>query len=198
MVSVISVDTGEILGYHVLLKVCQKCAVKKPKVTEELEQWLLTHKCDINFVGSSPAMEPEGAVVLWGRSVETHNIRYKWMVSDGDSKAFSSVEDVYGDVKVEKLDCVGHVQKRMGKHLLNLKSTTKGKYADGKTIGGCGWLTETKVVELQKYYGLAIWQNTIRKFNPTKQEVDVTVYAMKKNITILHHCVKGQSLSQQH
>jgi hypothetical protein len=72
-------------------------------------------------------MESEGAVVLWGRSIETHNMRYKWMVSDGDSKAFSSVEDIYGDVKVEKLDCVGHVQKRMGKHLLKLKSTTQGK-----------------------------------------------------------------------
>lgn len=41
------------------------------------------------------------------------------MVSDDDSKAFSSVEDIYGGIKVEKLDYVGHVQKRMGKHLLN-------------------------------------------------------------------------------
>lgn len=164
VVFVISVDSGEVLDYHVLSKVCQKCAIKKPKVTEEeFEQWLLAHECDINFVGSSPAMESEGAVVLWGRSIETHNMRYKWMVSDGDSKAFSSVEDIYGDVKVEKLDCVGHVQKRMGKHLLKLKSTTQGKLADGKTIGGCGRLTETKVLQLQKYYGLAIRQNTIKK-----------------------------------
>ncbi len=37
------------------------------------------------------------------------------MVSDGDSKAFSSVEDIYGEIKVEKLDCVGHVQKVIGK-----------------------------------------------------------------------------------
>lgn len=48
VVFVISVDTGEVLDYPVLSKVCQKCAIKKPKVTEEeFEQWLLTHKCDI-------------------------------------------------------------------------------------------------------------------------------------------------------
>ena len=65
-------------------------------------------------------------IVQW--SVTT---RYKWMVSDGDSKAFSSVENVYGEIKVEKLDCVGHVQKRMEKHLLNLTARTKEKLADG-------------------------------------------------------------------
>lgn len=81
-------------------------------------------------------MESEGAPVLWGRSIDHHNLRYKWMVCDRDSKAFNSVEHVYGETKVEKLDFVGHVQKRMDKHLLNLKSRTKGKLADGQPIGG--------------------------------------------------------------
>ena len=35
-------------------------------------------------------------------------------MSDGDSKAFNSVENIYGEIKVEKLDCVGHVQKKDG------------------------------------------------------------------------------------
>ena len=87
---VISVDTGEVLDYHVLSKSCQSCALKKEKCTdEELEEWRREHECDINFTGSSPAMEAEGAVVLWGRSIELHNLRYKWMVTDGDSKAFN-------------------------------------------------------------------------------------------------------------
>lgn len=144
VVFVISIDTGEVLDYHVLSKVCQKCSIKKSKITEEEFEWLLEHECDINFVGSSPAMESEGAIIMWRRSIESHNLRYKWMVSDGDSKAFSSVEDMYGEIKVEKLDCVGHVQKRMGKCLLNLKSSTKGKLDDGHSIGGRGRLTETK------------------------------------------------------
>ena len=52
---------------------------------------------------------------------------------------------------------------------------------------------------LQKYYGLAIRQNTIKKLNPTKKEIDTAVYSMKKNIiAILHHCVKGASPVKQH
>lgn len=45
--------------------------------------------------------------------MEIHK-RYKWMVSDGDSKAFNTVKNVYEGDKVIKLGCVGHVQKRMG------------------------------------------------------------------------------------
>ena len=158
VVFVISVDTGEVLDYRVLSKACQKCALKKAKGVneEEFEEWLLEHECDINFAGSSPAMECEGAVFLWERSVERHNLRYRWMVSDGDSKAFNSVENVYGEIKVKKLDCVGHVQKRMDKHLLNLKARTKGKLADGKPIGGIGRLSDTRIKKFQKDYGLAI------------------------------------------
>ena len=37
----------------------------------------------MNYVGRSAAMEAEGTV-LWQRSVETHNLKYKWIVSDGD------------------------------------------------------------------------------------------------------------------
>ena len=157
---VISVDTGEVLDYRVLSKACQKCALKKAKGVneEEFEEWLFEHECDINFAGSSPAMECEGAVVLWERSVERHNLRYRWMVSDGDSKAFNCVENVYGEIKMKKLDCMGHVQKRMDKHLLNLKARTKGKLADGKPIGGIGRLSDTRIKKFQKDYGLAIRQ----------------------------------------
>lgn len=112
VVFVISINTGEVLDYHVLSKTCKKCTLKKPELSDEqFEESLLEHECDINYLESSLAMETEGAIVLWQRSVETHNMRYKWMVSDGDSKAHSSGEDVYGDIKVEKLDCVDHMQK---------------------------------------------------------------------------------------
>ena len=206
VVFAISVDSGEVLDYHVLSKACQKCAYKQSQCEgddEAFEEWRREHEasgeCDINFTGSSPAMEAEGAAVLWKRSIELHNIRYKWMVSDGDSKAFNTVEDVYGDCKVIKMDCVGHVQKRMGKHLLNLKARTKGKLEDGKPIGGRGRLTEVKIKELQKYYGLAIRQNTLSKANPSDREVDVAVYSMKKNIiAILNHSVQSGDPAKQH
>ena len=205
VVFVISVDTGEVLDYHVVSKSCQKCSLKKSKckTDEEFEEWEVEHvfsgECDINFHGSSPAMEMEGAEILWKRSLERHNIRYRWMVSDGDSKAFSTVEDTYDEIKVEKLDCVGHVQKRMGKHLMNLKATTKGKLEDGKTIGGRGRLTEEKIKQIQRYYGLAIRQNTLSGPNPTEKDASVAVYAMKKNIiAILHHCIQSEDKKKQH
>ena len=103
---------------------------------------------------------------------------------------------MYGDCTVVKLDCVGHIQERMGKHLMNLKARTKGKLADGKLIGR---LTGGKIKQLQKYYGLAICQNTLSKANPSEREVNVAVYAMKKNIiAILHHSVKSNDPAKQH
>ena len=54
----ISVDTGEVLDYHVLSKACQKCALKKAKnlSEEEFEEWLLKHEYEINFADRSPAI----------------------------------------------------------------------------------------------------------------------------------------------
>ena len=49
-------------------------------------------------------MEAGGAAVLWNRSVERHNIGYKWMVPDWDGKAFNTVEDTYPDCQVVNLD----------------------------------------------------------------------------------------------
>ena len=91
---------------------------------------------------------------------------------------------------------MGHVQKRMGKHLLNLKSRTKGKLADGQPIDGRGRLTEGKIKQLQKYYGIAIRQNTIKKSHPTRRDVDLAVYSMKKNIIAILHRVKSDSAKQ--
>ena len=98
VVFALSVNTGEVLDYHVLSKSCQKCTLERGRCNsdEEFQEWRMEHiasnECDINFHGSSPGMETEGAKVLWNCSLERHNIRYKWMVSDGDSKAFNAVE----------------------------------------------------------------------------------------------------------
>ena len=43
---------------------------------------------------------------------------------------------------MEKLECVGHVQRRLGSCLLNLKRKMKGPLADGKTLGGKDRLAE--------------------------------------------------------
>ena len=119
----------------------------------------------INCSGSAGAMEPFGTLALFQRSVD-HNLRYKYLISDGDSKTFSLLcrGKVYGgepDDQVAKLDCVGHVQKRLGTALRSLKTQYKGqKLSDGKTIGGAGRLTDSMINSLQNYYGKAIRNNT--------------------------------------
>ncbi|GFV33573.1 uncharacterized protein TNCV_4566881 [Trichonephila clavipes] len=67
----------------------------------------------------------------------------------------------YGDsIEIEKIERVGHVQKRMGSHLRKLKSSLgKKKLSDGKTIGGKGRLTDVVINRLTTFYGNAIRGN---------------------------------------
>ncbi|GFV48569.1 uncharacterized protein TNCV_5068541 [Trichonephila clavipes] len=84
---------------------------------------------------------------------------YTQYLGDGDSKGFLTIKEakVYGDTEVEKLECVGHVQKRMGTRLRNILKMSKGiKLSDGKNISGRGRLTLKEVDSIQHYYGLAI------------------------------------------
>ena len=124
------------------------------------------------------------------------------MVSDGDSKAFTKVKEseVYGpDCEIEKLDCIGHVQKRMGKRLMNLKATHKEKLADGKTIGCRGRLSDSVIKKIQRYYGFAIRQNVLKGENVTEKQKEISIYQMKKNIIgILHHMINNKDFAQQH
>ena len=54
---------------------------------------------------------------------------------------------------VERVDCVGHVQKRMGTALRELKKQYRGqKPLDGTTTGGAGRVTESAIHSLQNYY----------------------------------------------
>ena len=128
-VIVILMETGQVIDAHVLSRVCPECQVweSRDRSTEMYKKWKEEHeksgKCQCNFKGSAPAMEAEGASVLFACSVERYKLRYRWMVSDGDSKYFArvSTEKPYGDIAVEKLDCIGHVSKWMGTRLRDLK-----------------------------------------------------------------------------
>ena len=165
LVYVIEYNTGKVLDYKVFSKFCKACSVwEKRKNKDDFELWKRSHQaeCDVNFDGSAGAMEPAGIVELFKRSLQ-YRLRYTSYISDGDTKSFSilSAEQPYGnDHKIEKLDCIGHVQKRLGTALRNLKTIYRGqKLSDGKTIGGQGRLTKTLIDRLQNYYGLAIRNN---------------------------------------
>lgn len=76
------------------------------------------------------------------------------MVTAKASRQLVIKEKPYGDtVIIEKLECIGHVQKRMGSRLRTLKRKMKGtKLEDGKVLGGRHRLTDYKIDKFQNYY----------------------------------------------
>lgn len=94
-------------------------------------------------------------------------------LGDSDSKSFKSILErkPYGDVKISKLECVGHVQKRMGARLRKLKKDMKGrKLSDNLPLHGRNRLTDGTINLLQTYYGLAIQRN-VNNINAMKKAV---------------------------
>lgn len=169
--TVIAWPTGQVLDYEVLSKFCQQCATRHAQVAagkmsqEDYLEWEHAHAadCDVTTRSSSGSMEVQGAQLEWDRSLASRGLRYLTFIGDGDSKAFSAVRDrrPYGpDVDITKEECVGHVQKRVGSRLRELKKrlgTTK--LTDGKPIGGAGRLPNRTIDMLQTYFGMAIRAN---------------------------------------
>ena len=64
-------------------------------------------------------MEPADIENIFRRSEEQYGLKYVKYLGDGDSKSFKVVAEadppIYEGVTIEKLECCGHVQKRMGK-----------------------------------------------------------------------------------
>jgi hypothetical protein len=119
---VISWVTGEVLDTELVSKYCAACALYKgDKEGEEYEEWYKRHKpnCTRTHTGSSPAMELKGARKIFTRSVDKYKLRYSTVISDGDSKTVNTLnsEKVYGEVKIDKHECVGHTQKRVTTNL---------------------------------------------------------------------------------
>ena len=152
----ISVKNGKILDTEPMSKYCLACSRKellKKTDPKTYETWNASHSCVINYSGSSGGMEAAGAKLMFERSIEKHGLQYTEFIGDGDSKSHPTVENTYKDIKVKKLECIGHVQKRVGNRLRKLKKTVKN-------IGGKGKLTLKMVDRLQNYYGIAIRSNT--------------------------------------
>ena len=128
----ISTSTNKVLNYEILSRLCEKCSIwtedKQKDKASEYEKWLERHKpnCNINYTGSSQAMEPEAAERIWGRSLERNRLVYSVFVGEGDSKAFQQVTtlDPYPLVKVRKEECLTHVAKNLKKMNPNTKTKT--------------------------------------------------------------------------
>lgn len=164
--TVIGMNTGKVVGAGTKSKVCKSCQYweKQDKNCDKYRCWKARHAdhCTKNHAGSSGSMEKEIIKDIFCSSVEKHQLRYTRYIGDGDTNSFKALEEAkpYGDVGIEKIECVGHIQKRMGTRLRNLKKTMGNrKLADGKPIGGKGRLTNLKIDKIQQFYGNAIRGN---------------------------------------
>ncbi|GFU44203.1 uncharacterized protein TNCV_686171 [Trichonephila clavipes] len=146
VVTVTSIDTGKVIDVDIFSKYC---ACKNLPFHEK--------DCKRNYVGSSGAMEIQGASKIFQQSLSLHNARYITYLGDGDCKAFDALKkkNIYGnEYPIEKLECIGHVMKRMGTRFRRLKAQLKGQIlSDGKCLSKKNRLTEHEIDNLQSYYG---------------------------------------------
>lgn len=227
---VISAATGKVLDLEVISKTCNQCSQMQARLDKEtFDEWFAEHECDGSYKGSSPSMEMECAKRLWGRSID-YNLRYNFMITDGDSKSYSAVWNIYGACdtcneyevlehtdkkyiswkespdyikwedehlqgtadcnRVFKLDCIGHVQKRLGKALYEYQRNAT-KMADGKSVKGSnGRLTKVAIEKLKTNYGKAI-RNNVKTGALTAAQKDQAVKDMQTAIKAgLYHSLK--------
>lgn len=166
VVTALSTLTGKVMDVKIMSKECRECMVWRHREgTAEFWEWWDGHQhlCQANCFDSSGSMDASGMLSIFQRSVEAHCLRYTEFLRDGDSKSHKLIVEqaVYGEVEVTKLECVGHVQKRLGSRLRSLKKRLgQTRLEDGKSIGGSGRLTKTNIDKLQVYYGKAIRNNS--------------------------------------
>ena len=151
VIFLMSVLTGKVIDYVVRSKVCFECQPRKSwnKNTLLYCNWYTSHKesCTINHTKSSEPMEKDLAILMFQRSVELYHLKYTLYVGDGDSSSFKVVRETMENTNgntycIEKEDCIGHIQKRMGSNLRNYKKMNNKKLKDGLGVGGKGRLTD--------------------------------------------------------
>ena len=176
--SLIRHENGKVIDVAPKQSFCRACEEHPEEDTEEYREWSERHQevCSANHSGSSGKMEVDGIVEIFKRSEEMYGIKYDYYVGDGDSKVYKSVCDAksYGEnFTIEKKECVGHVQKRMGTRLRNLKASYSGKkLSDGGSIGGRGRLTGQVIDLLTRYYG-----NAIREHSDSHDKMSKAIWA---------------------
>ncbi|GFY15345.1 patj homolog [Trichonephila clavipes] len=162
--AVIEDKTGKCIDAEVMSSFCKGYdSWKRRKGSPAYKKWKNLHvkECFKNHNGSAGMMETVGMIRIFQRSLSYRSVRYTSYIGGGDSKTFSSItaSNPYGeDITVSKIECVGHVQKRMGTRLRKLKQMSS-KLSDGKSIGGKGRLTDRMIDLITTYYGNAIRQN---------------------------------------
>ena len=160
----ISMENKKVLDVQVFSRFCHSCSKwESQEGTPEHGKWKVTHTCSKNHSGSAGSMESKSAINIFSNSIEKYNLRYVHYTGDGDTESYIKVVDtkLYGNFTPQKLECVGHVQKRLGTRLRKLRDEKKHEIlSDGKKISAKGRLTDKIINKMQNYYRMAIRQNT--------------------------------------
>nr|CAD7203603.1 unnamed protein product [Timema douglasi] len=101
---IIRAATNGLLYIGVKNKYCYICSQSEPgKESKE-------HKCYKNYQGTSTGIEQAILVQGFRESARMHNLRYKYIVSDGDSSTYAKIQHnvTYGR-QVIKLECANHM-----------------------------------------------------------------------------------------
>lgn len=197
---VIGANTGKVIDTHVMSAYCKGCeSYKGSKSSVRFQKWQKQHAklCKKNHNGSAGKMEVSGMLTIFSRSLEKHCVRYTSYIGDGDTKTFLALKDAkpYGDISINKLECVGHIQKRMGSRLRKLKTQMqRTKLSDGKTIGGKGRLTDSLILKLTTFYGNAIRGNSKSLCEMRKAIWAVWSHTASSDKEPMHYfCPKGKN-----
>ena len=188
---VTAISNGKCVDYDVCSKVCKACEQWTSRMDDPgYQKWKDDHDCPINHYGSAGSMEAASAVRIFKRSTAFNKLRYISYLGDGDSKSYSEVvkSNPYPGIAINKLECVGHVQKRVGSRLRTLRTNYKDvEFDDGKGIRGNGRLTDKVINSLQNFYGICI-----------RQKYD-TIYQKQVAIAaIIHHCTNYANAEFRH
>lgn len=161
--SVIGDVTGKVIDVEVLSSYCKGCEKwNGQRCGTAYEAWKLRHEslCVKNHSGSSGKMEVDGMKKIFERSISARNVKYVKYIGDGDTKTFPELQSIT-PYTLQKVECVGHIQKRMGTRLRKLKLLNRGKkLSDGKGISGKNRLTDKLIDKFTTYYGNAIRGNS--------------------------------------
>ena len=158
---VVTVTVGnKYVDIHVHSKHRKQCQVWEiQQGTPKYSNWKDSHVCSVNHTANSGAMEAAGAIDMFRRSIEKNNlIHHDEYLGDGDTSSFKAVADSksYKEYSITptKLECIGHVQKRLGTGLRNKVNTYEGT---STPIGGRGQLHEKTINTMQNIYGIAMY-----------------------------------------
>lgn len=180
--SLIGIESDKVIARCVKNSYCKGCKeMENKKETAEYEEWYEVHKdvCQANHTGCAGKMEVNGILDMI-KELFTKGIMIEFYIGDGDSKVYLAIktEQLYGNLlTTSKKECIGHVQKRMGTRLRNLKkSYGNQKLSDGKTIGGKGRLTAKVMDQLTVYYGNAIRAHASTSVQEMKNAILATFF----------------------